>query len=35
MSEVLGSKAMRDFARTTGREVGRSVIRSLFGVRSR
>ncbi|WP_296667663.1 helicase HerA-like domain-containing protein [Demequina sp.] len=33
--QVLGSAPVRDFARTAGREIGRSILRSVFGVRSR
>lgn len=35
VEEVLTSKPVADFAKTAGREVGRSILRSIFGVRSR
>jgi DNA helicase HerA-like ATPase len=35
VEEVLTSKPVSDFARNAGREIGRSIIRSIFGVRSR
>ena len=35
VEKVLESKPVRDFARTAGREIGRSILRSIFGVRSR
>ncbi|GIG55464.1 helicase HerA-like domain-containing protein [Demequina activiva] len=35
VEKVLESKPVRDFARTAGREIGRSIMRSIFGVSSR
>jgi DNA helicase HerA-like ATPase len=35
VEKVIGSGPVRDFARTAGREIGRGILRGIFGTRSR